>query len=118
MRIFSRLNSIAARIAIAIILAIFLGLAVAIGLNEVVTNRFQRRAGDNSPTHYILSKSNVAVIKVRNNPSLLSGRIVAIIRATASAPVSERPRIVAVMTQPDLMVALDTAGQPDAAGNE
>ncbi len=118
MKMFSRLNSIAARIAIAIILAIFLGLAVAIGLHEVMTSRFLRRAGDNSPTHYILSKGNVAVIKVRNNPSLLSGRIVAIIRAVASAAASDRPGIVAAMTQPDLMVALDTTGRSGAAGME
>ena len=118
MKIFSKLNSIAARIAVAIILAIFLGLAVTLGLNELVTNRFLRSAGDNSRTHYILSKSNVAVIKVRNNPSLLSGRIVAIIRAMASAPAPERPRIVDAMTQPDLEVALDTTGRSDAAGQE
>jgi signal transduction histidine kinase len=118
MKILSRLNSIAARIAAAIILAIFLGLATAIGLNEVVTNRFLRNTGDDSRTHYILSKGNVSLIKVRNNQSLLSGRIVATIRAAASAPVSERPRIVAAMTQPDLEVALDTADRSDAAGNE
>lgn len=118
MKMLSRLNSIAARIAAAIILAIILGLVTAIGLNEVVTNRYLRSAGDNSRTHYILSKGNVSLIKVKNNQSLLSGRIVATIRAAASAPVSERPRIVADMTQPDLEVALDTKGRPEAAGDE
>ena len=118
MKILSRLNSIAARIAAAIILAIFLGLVMAIGLNEVVMSRFLRSVGDNSRTHYILSKGNVAVIKVKNNASLLSGRIVAIIRAVASAPQSERPKIVAAMTQPDLEVALDTTGRSDTAGKE
>jgi signal transduction histidine kinase len=118
MRLLSRLNSIAARIATAIILAIFLGLAMTIGLNEVVMNRFLRHAGDSSRSHYILSKSNVAVIKVKNNPSLLSGRIVAIIRAVAFAPATERARIVADMTQTDLAVALDTTGRSGAASKE
>ena len=118
MRILSRLNSIAARIAIAIIVAIFLGLAMTIGLNEVATNHFLRNAGEDSRTHFIFSKSQVAVIKIQNNPTMLSGRIIAIIRAVASAPRSERPGIVAAMTQPDLEVALDTAGRSDAAGSE
>jgi signal transduction histidine kinase len=118
MKTLSKLNSIAARIAGAIILAIFLGLLMTIGLNEVVANNFLRNAGDHSRTHYILSKSHVSIIKFQNNPTILSGRIVAIIRAMASAPPSERPRIVAAMTQPDLEVALDAAGHSDAAGSE
>jgi signal transduction histidine kinase len=118
MKLLSRLNSIAARIAIAIILAIFLGLAMTIGLHEAVTSQFLRNAGDDSRTHYIFSKGQVSIIKTQNNPTMVSGRIVAVIRAVASATASERPMIVAAMTQPDLEVALDTAGRSQAASGE
>jgi signal transduction histidine kinase len=116
--ILSKLNSITTRIAVAIILAVFLGLLMMLGLNRVTSPFLRNAEGDGSRTHFILSRSQVAVINAQRNPMMLSGRMVAIIRSLASSPPSERQKIVAAMTQPDLQVALDTAEHSDAADNE
>lgn len=108
MTVLSRLNSIAARIAAAIILAIFLVVITIIVVDLTI----------NPSVRFVFSKSNVALINPQHHPMMLSGRIVAIIRAVASAPASERPGIVAAMTQPDLEVALDASERPSAAGSE
>ena len=94
MRILARFNSIAARIAIAIILAVFLAMVTIIGLNRAVSRYLWDGNGVTRP-HLVLSRSQVAVINVHNNPMMLSGGMAAIIRAVASAPSSERAGIVA-----------------------
>jgi signal transduction histidine kinase len=113
MMILARFNSIAARIAIAIVLAVFLAIVTIIGLNRAVS-RYLWSESDGARPHLVLSRSQVAVINVHNNPMMLSGGMATIIRAVASAPSSERPGIVAAMTQPDLNVTLATAVQADA----
>jgi signal transduction histidine kinase len=113
MMILARFNSIAARIAIAIVLAVFLAIVTIIGLNRAVS-RYLWSESDGARPHLVLSRSQVAVINVHNNPMMLSGGMATIIRAVASAPSSERPGIVAAMTQPDLNVTLATATQADA----
>jgi hypothetical protein len=118
MMVLARFNSIAARIAIAIILAVFLAIVTIIGFDRVVS-RYLWGESDAARRHLILSRSQVAVINVHNNPMMLSGAMAAIIRAVASAPSSERAGIVAAMTQPDLNVALGEAAHADAiAGKE
>jgi signal transduction histidine kinase len=118
MMVLARFNSIAARIAIAIILAVFLAIVTIIGFDRVVS-RYLWGESDAARRHLILSRSQVAVINVHNNPMMLSGGMAAIIRAVASAPSSERAGIVAAMTQPDLNVALGEAAHADAiAGKE
>ena len=108
MTILSRLNSIATRIAIAIILAICLVIPTAVGLGWLF-NAYRRDAADGAHNHLIVSTSQIGVINPERNPMMLSGRMAAIIRAVASSPPSERPQMVATMTQPDLQVALGPA---------
>src|SRR3984885_15469334 len=108
-----RFHSIAARIAIAIILAIFLAIVTIIGINRAVS-RYLWGESDGARPHLVLSRSQVAVINVHNNPMMLSGGMATIIRAVASAPSSERAGIVAAMTQPDLNIALGEAAPADA----
>ena len=117
MMILARFNSIAARIAIAIILAVFLAIVTIIGFDRVVS-RYLWGESDAARRHLILSRSQVAVINVHNNPMMLSGGMAAIIRAVASAPSSERAGIVAAMTQPDLNVALGEAAHADAIASK
>lgn len=115
MKIFSRLNSIAARIAIAIILAICLVIPTVVGIGWAF-NAYRRDAADSSRSHLIVSMSQIGSINPERNPMMLSGRIAAIIRAVASSPRSERPRMVEAMTQPDLQVVLGSATQGNASG--
>jgi signal transduction histidine kinase len=116
MRIFSRLNSIAARIAIAIILAICLVIPTVVGIGWAF-NTYRRDAADGSRSHLIVSLSQIGVINPQRNPMMLSGRIAAIIQAVASVAQSERPRLVATMTQPDLQVVLGSATQRNASSS-
>lgn len=118
MNILSKLNSIAARIALAIIIASFLIVLTTIGLNRVVNPLLRNAGADGSRNHFLVSKYQLGIINPQHSPPLLSGRMVAVIRAVASASVSERPRVAAAMRQPDLEVALDTAGRFDLPGNE
>jgi len=118
MRMLSWLNSITTRIAVAIILAICLGLAMAIGIDLVFSAYRQSAGDDNSRTHVIASRYQFAIINPRRSQLMLSGRIAAVIRAVASSPPSERPGIVAAMTQPDLRVALDMTDRPAAVLRE
>jgi signal transduction histidine kinase len=117
MKILSKLNSIAARIAIAIILAICLVIPTAVGMGWLF-NTYRRDAVDGAHNHLIVSMSQVGVVNPERNPMMLSGRMAAIIRAVASSASSERPRMVATMTQPDLQVALGPATRALAPGNK
>jgi signal transduction histidine kinase len=112
MTILPRLNSIAARIAVAIILAICIVIPTVVGIGWAF-NSYRRDAGDDSRSHLIVSMSQIGSINPQRNPMMLSGRIAAIIRAVASSPQSERLRMVAAMTQPDLQVALGSATRAD-----
>jgi signal transduction histidine kinase len=117
MILLSRLDGIAARIATAIILAILLGLVMAIGLG-LAFNYFgygQDGVKDAGRAHVILSRSFFGVVNPQRNAMMLSGRIAAIIRQAASAPSSERPRFVAAIAEPGMRVALDASPQPDTA---
>jgi signal transduction histidine kinase len=116
MKILSRLNSIAARIAIAIILAICLVIPTVVGIGWAF-NSYRRDAEDGSRSHLIVSLSQIGSINPQRNPMMLSGRMAAIIRAVASAPQSERARMVAAMTQPDLQVTLGSTANPNVPAN-
>ncbi|WP_407177290.1 ATP-binding protein [Bradyrhizobium sp. STM 3562] len=111
----ARLNSIAARIAVAIVLAIVLGLLAAIGLSLVVSyyGYAQSGADDGARTHVMISKSNFAVINSRGNAMMLSGRIAVIIRSVASVPRSRQQSIVAGVAEPDMQVSLDAPARSD-----
>lgn len=116
MRLLSRLNSIAARIAVAIVLAICLVIPTVVGIGWAF-NSYRRDAADGSRSHLIVSMSQIGSINPQRNPMMLSGRIAAIIHAVASSPQSERPRMVEAMTQPDLQVVLGLATQGSASGS-
>jgi signal transduction histidine kinase len=102
--ILSKLNGIAARIAIAIVLAILLGLVMAfslnVGLNSYVSRQEQSSHASNT---YIA----VAVITHRNLV-MLSGEIVMAIRAAASVPQPERQKMIAILAAaaPAIRIAL------------
>ncbi len=114
----SRLNSIAARIGIAIVLAIFLVLLTLIGLSLLLDHYGYGQGDENGrvPSHMIVTKSSFGFINPRRNPNMLSGRIAMIIRTVASVPPSERERFVAAITAPEMRVVLDAPAAPGIAG--
>jgi signal transduction histidine kinase len=113
MRLLSRLNSIAARIAIAIIFSVILTLLVLIGLS-LSLNHFRKDYAARS--RVVISRSNFAVINPRGNGMVLSGKIAVIIRSVASAPQAEQQRIVAAISDPEIQVALDAPPRSGIAG--
>jgi signal transduction histidine kinase len=119
MMMLSKLNGIAARIAVAILLAIVLGVLTAIGINEAIDFRGDGHSGRDggARSHVIISKSNFGVINPHRNAAMLSGRIVVIIRSVASAPRSEQQKLVAAIKDPEMQVALDEPARPDAEGS-
>jgi signal transduction histidine kinase len=118
MMILSKLNSIAARITLAIIFAIVLALAMLLGLSVALDyyRREQGSGGSDARTHLIVTRSNFAIINARRNPTMLSGRIAIVIRSVVAAPPSEQQRIVAAIADPEMRIALDSPEHPDAAG--
>jgi len=118
MMILSKLNSIAARITLAIIFAIVLALAMLLGLSVALDyyRREQGSVGSDARTHLIVTRSNFAIINARRNPTMLSGRIAIVIRSVAAAPPSEQQRIVAAIADPEMQIVLDSPAHPDAAG--
>jgi methyl-accepting chemotaxis protein len=109
MTMLSKLNSIAARIAIAIIFAIILALLMLIGLSVGLDQYgYRQGSGENGArTHVIVSRSSFSIINPRRNPMMLSGGIAVIIRAVASSPRSEQQRVVAAIANPEMQVRDD-----------
>jgi signal transduction histidine kinase len=107
------LNSIAARIAIAIIFSVILTLLVLIGLS-LSLNHFRKDYAARS--RVVISRSNFAVINPRGNGMVLSGKIAVIIRSVASAPQAEQQRIVAAISDPEMEVGLDAPPRSGIAG--
>jgi signal transduction histidine kinase len=118
MRMLSRLNSIAARIGIAIVFAIILVVLALIGLGQLLDYYgYGQSDGDGRVrSHLIVSKTSFGIINPRRNPMMLSGRIAVIIRSVASASPSERQRFVAAIADPEIRVALDAPAAADATG--
>jgi signal transduction histidine kinase len=117
MMMFSRLNSIAARIGIAIVLAIILVVLTMIGLNQLLDYYGFSGQGDadgRARSRVIVSKSSFGIINPRRNPMMLSGRISVIIRSVASVPPSERQRFVAAITDGEMQVAVEPPASAEA----
>jgi signal transduction histidine kinase len=116
----SKLNSIAARIAIAIIFAIILGLLMMVGLSLGLDHFGYRQArGDQGArTHVLINRSSFGVINPRRNPTMLSGKIAVVIRSVASAARSEQQKIVAAISDPEMQVVLDAPALLDASGRQ
>jgi signal transduction histidine kinase len=118
MTILSKFNSIAARIAFAIVFSIILTLVVLTSLSVALDHYgYEQDSRDSGArTHVVITRSNLAIVNPRRNPMLLSGRIAVVIRSVALAPPSEQQGIVAAIADPDMQVVLDAPVLPDAAG--
>jgi signal transduction histidine kinase/disulfide bond formation protein DsbB len=115
MRILSKLNGIAARIGIAIILAIFLGIVMTIGLSVGVNHYFRSGVATRGPSYVLFSRSGFGVVTPYMNPTMLSGKIAMIIRAAASSPDSASRKFIAAIASPEMQIAFDEPAQPNAA---
>jgi hypothetical protein len=99
--VLSKLNGIAARIAIAILLAIMVGLLLAAGLSIGLSWYGFRQ--DRSP--FASGRIVLVTVVTHRNLTVLSAEIAMTIRAAAAAPRPERPRVIAIAA----------AGNPDCA---
>jgi signal transduction histidine kinase len=104
-------NSIAARIAITIVLAISLGIAleftVRVGHNYVAS-RFGPKRDESKPLFYFLSTNP------RHSKLLIAGRIATIVRILERTPQTERAQIIAKLMEPWLSVAIRDTPISDA----
>ncbi len=118
MMMLSRLNVIAARIGIAIVLAIFLVLLTLIGLSLLLDHYGYGQGDENGRvrSHLLVTKSGIGIINPRRNPNMVSGRITMIIRLIASVPPSERQRFVAAIADPEMQVVIDPPAALDTLG--
>jgi signal transduction histidine kinase len=112
MIILTKLNGIAARIAVAIVLAIILGLVVAFGLSIGLTSYGFRQ--DRSP--YASGRFIMVAVITHRNLAMLSGEIAMTIRAAASVPRPERQKLIAIAATavPEMPIALDAPAPPEA----
>ena len=99
--ILSRLNGIAARITLAIVFAIIMVIALVTALTAGLDYFNGGRV------HIRVSSSGFGVVNPTRNPMMQAGKIALLIRAVASAPRSERPRLIAGLAEPEMLVTLD-----------
>jgi signal transduction histidine kinase len=111
MMILSKLNGIAARIAIAIVLAIIVGLVMAVGLSMGLGSYGFRQ--DRSP--YVSRRIIIATVVAHGNLVVLSEEIAMTIRTAASIPQPERKKIIAAIADPEIPISFD-APAPREAG--
>jgi len=102
--ILSKLNGIAARIAIAIVAAIILGLLMAIGFSVGLGSYVFR---DNRSPYAISHRVVMISFVAHRNVVMLSAEIAMTIRAAASMPRPERKKIIALIADPDIPVTFD-----------
>jgi len=97
-----RLNSIAARIAVTIVLAIIFALELAVGAS---INRVQSLIGglqDKGDTYFFANRFGILTLDRRRNPLVISAKIATIARIVAQASPLERPQVLAAMAEPTL----------------
>ena len=92
-----RLNTITARIALTLVLAIILGIALTVGVNYIDT-RFE-----NPPPQFFVT---IGWFKPTSNFFAVSAKVATIARIAAQTSEVERPRIIAAMTDPSLQLAV------------
>jgi signal transduction histidine kinase len=100
-----RLDSIAARIAVAFVLAIVLSIALTVAVS-ISRGFLLMHAQGHSNTQMFLGRSFVATINRYHNPQLLSARFAAIAAAMTKALASEHPALLAAFTDPPLRVEI------------
>ena len=112
MMILSKLNSIAARITIAIMLAIILGLVMAFAISVSLNSYGSRQ--DRSA--YASDRIFIVAVITHRNLMMLSGEIAMAIRTVASVPRSERQKVIAISASaaPDLRISLDESVPAEA----
>jgi signal transduction histidine kinase len=111
MRMLSKLNGIAARIAIAIVLAIIMLVLVGILLSA----GYAYFRGERVLVRF--SRSGVGAINLHRNQMILSGKVATIIRAVASSPRPERPWLAAALSEPGMRISLDAPAVSESAGS-
>ena len=97
----SGLNGIAARIMLAILLAIMMVIAIGTALTAGIAYF------DGGRVYVRASSSGFGVINPSRNSMILAGKITLLIRAVGYAPRSERPRLIAALADPEMPVVLD-----------
>jgi signal transduction histidine kinase len=112
MMVLSKLNTIAARIAIAILLAIVLGLVLTLGFSIGLNSYGVPQ--DRSP--YASSRFILIAVVTHRNLMMLSGEIAMTIRAAAFAPRPERQQIIAIAATaaPEMGIVLNASAPPEA----
>ena len=103
-----RLNSIAARIAVTIVLAIILGFALELAVGASI-NRVQSLIGvlqDKGDSYFFVNRFGILTVNQRRNPLLFSAKIATIMRIVAQASPLERPQVLAAMAEPTLQLAV------------
>ena len=108
--ILSKLNGIAARIAIAIVVAMMLGLAMAVGLNIGLSSYGFRQ--DRSP--HVSRRIMILTVVTHRNLVVLSEEIAMTIRTAASIPQPERKKIIAAIADPEIPISFDAPAPPEA----
>jgi signal transduction histidine kinase len=109
-----RLNSIAARIAVTIVLAIILGFALELAVGASI-NRVQSLIGglqDKGDTYFFANRFGILTLNRRRNPLVISAKIATIARIVAQASPLERPQVLAAMAEPTLQLAVLDAPVP------
>jgi signal transduction histidine kinase len=109
--ILSKLNGIAARIAIAIVVAMMLGLVMAVGLSIGLSSYGFRQ--DRSP--HASRRIIIVTVVAHRNLVILSEEIAMTIRTAASIPQPERKKIIAAIADPEIPISFD-APAPREAG--
>jgi signal transduction histidine kinase len=103
-----RLNSIAARISVTIVLAIILGIALELAVSvsiSYVETRYGPRQEETGP-RLIISRFGIWSLDPRRNLLLISARIAGIARIVEQTPQIKRAPIIAAMTGPSMHVVV------------
>jgi signal transduction histidine kinase len=108
--ILSKLNGIAARVAIAIVVAMLLGLVMAVGLSIGLSWYGLRQ--DRSP--YASRRIIIVTVVAHRNLVVLSEEIAMTIRTAASIPQPERKKIIAAIADSEIPISFDAPAPPEA----
>jgi signal transduction histidine kinase len=108
MMILSKLNGIAARIAVAIVLAIIVGLVMAFAVNVGLFSYGSRH--DRSP--HASSRIIFVTFVGHRNLVVLSEEIAMTIHTAASIPQPERRKIIAAIADPEIPITFDAPAPP------
>jgi signal transduction histidine kinase len=119
MRILSNLNGIAARIAVAFVLAIFLGMIMQMCINlgylsyhdYGLSGKEHRGRG-----HFLISAGTIGYINPNRNLAMRAGKIAVIVSSLASSPRAERLAILTSIVESTMQVALDAPPLPETVG--